>query len=89
MRPAVIGFATLVAVFSANAPSGYAQESFFNNRYCSIPGGSGSGSFTDCSFATLEQCRASARGSTRYCAENQNFKTAAAAERGKTRKAAR
>src|SRR5215467_14064660 len=49
-----------------------AQESFFNKRYCSIPGGSNSGSMPDCSYNTWEQCRGGLSG-TRYCAENPNW----------------
>ena len=73
MRPALIGLATLVAILAANAPSGHTQESFFNKRYCTMGGRGGSG-MPDCSYNTWEQCRASASGLGRYCAENPNWK---------------
>ena len=48
-----------------------AQESFFNERYCSQTTGSGPGTgIPNCSFHTWQQCIASARGLGRYCMEN-------------------
>ena len=64
----IIAATTLLATDASRA-----QESFFNKRYCAVPGGSNSGSLLDCSFNTMEQCRASAHGSTRYCTENRNW----------------
>lgn len=87
MRPVLIAIAAAAAVLAADA--GRAQESFFNKRYCTIPGGANSGSLPDCSYDTLEQCRASASVSTRYCAENPDWKPDAAAKRTKSRRAAR
>ena len=72
MRPALIGLATLVAILAASAPSGHAQESFFNKRYCTMGGRGGSG-VPDCSYNTWEQCRASASGLARYCGENPYY----------------
>jgi hypothetical protein len=73
-----------VAVLSAGA--GGAQASFFNKRFCAMPGGSNSGAEPDCSFNTWEQCRASVTGS-RYCSENPFWKPEAPAT--KVRKTSR
>jgi Protein of unknown function (DUF3551) len=85
MRPILMVIVAATTVLAADASR--AQESFFNKRYCSVPGGSNSGSLLDCSYNTMEQCRASAHGTTRYCSENRNWKPDAATPR--TRKPAR
>ena len=87
MRAVLIPAAAAVALLAANAA--YAQESFFNKRYCVIPGGANSGSLPDCGYNTLAQCRASAGATTRYCAENPNWRPDAPAERTKGRRAGR
>ena len=69
MRTALLGFAVLIGTVVAYAPTSSAQESFFNDRYCTI-GGRGSSGIPDCSYRTWEQCRASASGLGRYCSEN-------------------
>ena len=85
MRRALIGLATLVAILAANAPSGYAQESFFNKRYCTVGGRGGSG-MPDCSYNTWEQCRASASGLGRYCTENSFRKPEGSGSNQRTRR---
>ena len=68
-----LGFPLFVLTMAliANAQSGNAQQSFFNERFCTAGGSSEGGSgVPDCAFRTLEQCVASARGLGRYCVEN-------------------
>jgi len=77
--------ATVAALLLLGINPSNAQESFFNKRYCSIPGGSNSGSLPDCSYNTWEQCRGGLSG-TRYCAENPNW---VPPERTKPRRASR
>ena len=90
MRTVLIAAAAvaLLAAGAALAQTAMAQESFFNKRYCTIPGGAGSGSILDCAYNTMEQCRASASASTRYCAENPNWRPEPSAERTKARRRA-
>jgi hypothetical protein len=83
MRPILI--ATLAAVALLAVDAARAQESFFNKRFCTIPGGANSGSAPDCSYSTWEQCRASVTG-TKYCAENPNWRQDAATARTKGRR---
>ena len=71
MRPIMIATAA-VAAFMAASSSGSAQNSFFNKRFCASTGGNEAGT-ADCSFNTLEQCRARIYGS-QYCTENQFWK---------------
>ena len=68
MRFFMMGLATALAVLALSAPSGDAQT-FFSKRYCTFGGNNNSGE-ADCSYNTLEQCRASASGLARYCGEN-------------------
>jgi hypothetical protein len=71
MRLAFLLF-LLTTALMANAQSGNAQQSFFNERFCTAGGSGEGGSGTpDCAFQTLEQCVASARGLGRYCVENR------------------
>jgi hypothetical protein len=72
MRKLLISIATVVAALTV-AQSGHAQESFFNNRYCTQGGRGGSG-VMDCSYNTWAQCQASASGLGRYCTENPNWR---------------
>ena len=67
MRSALIGVATIAAALAADARSGSAQESFFNERFC-VSGGEDD--VLDCSYRTWRQCIASARGLTNVCVEN-------------------
>ena len=71
MRPVFIGVVTVAAVLAAGVQSGTAQESFFNERFCtrSTGGDVGTGPM-DCSFWTWQQCIESARGLGRFCLEN-------------------
>ena len=71
MRLVFIGLVAAVSALAANVQSASAQESFYNERFCTQAGGGvgGSGS-PDCSFHTWEQCMASARGLGRFCSEN-------------------
>ncbi len=70
MRFALIGFAAATLAFAASAQLAHAQ---FNAPYCSFGGRSGSSGEPDCSFRTMEQCWASARGLGRYCGPNPNY----------------
>ena len=87
MRPVLIAISAAAALLTADTSG--AQESFFNKRYCSIPGGANSGSLPDCSFNTWEQCRGGLTSPTRYCAENPNWRPDAGAQRTRARGAAR
>jgi Protein of unknown function (DUF3551) len=69
MRLAFVGFLTAAAALTADVQSGVAQH---NARFCMIHGGR-SGSIPDCSYRTLEQCRASTLGMAKYCTENPNY----------------
>jgi Protein of unknown function (DUF3551) len=71
MRFALMGLVTAFAVLVFVVPSGDAQ-SFFSKRYCTFGGNNNSGE-ADCSYNTMEQCRASASGLGRYCGENPHF----------------
>ena len=53
---------------SAASSAGSAQNTFFNKQFCASAGGSDAGT-ADCSFNSLEQCRARIYGS-QYCTEN-------------------
>jgi len=65
MRIAMIALVTIPAA----TQSGSAQESFFNERFCTRPiGGDERGA--NCAFHTWQRCIESARGSGRYCTEN-------------------
>jgi hypothetical protein len=71
MRLALIGLVTLAGTLTIGLQSGSAQESFFNERYCSQTTGSGPGTgIPNCSFHTWRQCIESARGLGRYCMVN-------------------
>ena len=75
MRLVLQALVTLIVGLTVNAPSGYADAgSFFNKRYCAAGGSSLGSSIADCSFSTLDQCRASAAGTGRYCSENSFWK---------------
>jgi len=70
MRLGPIGLATIAAVLAAAAQSGSAQESFFNERFCTRSiGGTEDAGPVDCSFHTWKQCIASAQPG-RYCTTN-------------------
>ena len=71
MRPIMIATAA-VAAFMAASSAASAQNTFFNKRFCASAGGSDAGT-ADCSFNSLEQCRARIYGS-QYCTENQFWK---------------
>jgi hypothetical protein len=85
MRPILIAIAT-AALMSASAAPTHAQLSFYNKRFCAVPGGPNSGSEPDCSYNTWEQCRLSLSG-TRYCSENPYWRPEphAARRRGPSR----
>ena len=69
MRLAFVALFTLGAALAADVQSGVAQH---NARFCLIHGGR-SGAIPDCSYRTLEQCRASYSGGAQYCTENPNY----------------
>jgi hypothetical protein len=70
MRLALIGFVTIAAGLAADAQVASAQESFFNERFCTRSGTSDQSGPMDCSFHTWQQCIESARGLGRFCIEN-------------------
>ena len=70
MRSALIGLATIAAALAADAQTGSAQESFFNERFCTRSTGGELVGPMDCSFKTWQQCIESARGLGRFCLEN-------------------
>jgi hypothetical protein len=76
MRLALVRLVTIAAALSGvGVQSGGAQESFFNERYCSQTTGSGPGTgIPDCSFHTWQQCIESARGLGRYCMDNPSWR---------------
>jgi hypothetical protein len=87
VRQALIGLFILVATLAGNTSPGNAYAgSFFNDRYCTMPGGGswGGSGVADCSYNTWEQCRASARGLGRYCTENPFWKSEGSGGNGRT-----
>jgi Protein of unknown function (DUF3551) len=71
MRLALIALGTLTATLASDMRSVSAEESFFNDRYCTQGGtNSSGGAGLDCAYHTWQQCIASARGLGRYCKEN-------------------
>jgi hypothetical protein len=66
MRIAMIALVTIAAA----TQSGSAQESFFNERFCTRNTGGELSGPMDCSFKTWQQCIESARGLGRFCLEN-------------------
>src|SRR5262245_18425989 len=67
MRLTVVGFLTAAAALTADVQSGVAQH---NARFC-LNGGR-SAAIPNCSYPTLEQCRASILAN-QYCSENPNY----------------
>ncbi len=63
----LLAASTLVAGLLVTVTPGRAQEF----PYCSIPG---FGAGQDCSFSSLEQCRAATRGMGTDCERNPRFK---------------
>jgi len=70
MRLAFVGLFTVAAALAADVQSGFAQH---NSRYCLINVGRGTSGMPDCSYRTLEQCRASVFGGPAYCTVNPNY----------------
>src|SRR5262245_7526786 len=66
MRLTIMGFLTAAAVLTADVQSGVAQH---NARFCLHGGRS---AIPNCSYPTLEQCRASILAN-QYCTENPNY----------------
>ena len=62
--------AALIVASALAADAGHAQESFFNERYCTRSTGGDLSGPMDCSFWTWQQCIESARGLGRFCLEN-------------------
>jgi uncharacterized protein DUF3551 len=64
MRLALIALVTVAAALATGVQLSSAQDSFFNARYCTRPGGTDTADrgIPDCAFNTWEQCIASARG---------------------------
>ncbi|HEY7298165.1 MAG TPA: DUF3551 domain-containing protein [Xanthobacteraceae bacterium] len=70
MRLAVVAVAVIIAALTEDMNSAAAQESFFNERFCTRGGGARGGGDLDCAYHTWAQCIATARGLGRYCTEN-------------------
>ena len=68
MRTLFLALATSATVFA----TGVTEVAAGDYRYCiqgdDFPGGAG-----DCSFASYQQCQATAAGRDAWCAENPNF----------------
>jgi hypothetical protein len=71
MRPILIALAVAIVALAVNIPSGNAQG--YNNRWCTDGGGVDEGSHLECSYYTLQQCEASARGRGQHCTENPDI----------------
>ena len=71
MRPVLIGLAIVIAALVTGVRSGNAQG--YNNRWCTDGGGVDEGSHLECSYYTLQQCEASARGRGQHCTENPDI----------------
>jgi hypothetical protein len=67
MRLLRTALVTVAAVLAIDVQSGSAQESFYNQRFCTrgIEGKS-----LNCSYNTWQQCRESTPGLGLYCLEN-------------------
>jgi hypothetical protein len=70
MRPTFMVLAIIAVTLPAYVKSAGAQESFFNERFCTRGGGARGGGDLDCAYHTWAQCIATARGLGRYCTEN-------------------
>jgi hypothetical protein len=71
MRLALIALGTLTATLASDMRSVSAEESFFNDRYCTQGGtNSSGGAGLDCAYHTWQQSIASARGLGRFRMEN-------------------
>jgi hypothetical protein len=66
--------AALIVASALAADAGRAQESFFNERFCTRSTGSELSGPMDCSFWTWKQCIESARGLGRFCLENPSWR---------------
>ncbi len=73
MHVMVIGMLALAGLTVGMQPAS-AQISFSNQRYCTFAHSGDDSGEPDCSFRTLDQCRASAGGIGRYCGENPFWK---------------
>jgi Protein of unknown function (DUF3551) len=72
MRLALIALATIIGTLATDVQLSGAQESFFNQRYCTQGTGDRHAGL-DCAFNTWQQCWAS-RGTGRYCLENPGWR---------------
>jgi hypothetical protein len=73
MRIALIGLGIVVAALAADMRSASAQGGY-NNRWCTDGSGRGNFGVLMCSYATLDQCRAAARGLRMGCVENPDYR---------------
>ena len=71
MRYVLIGLGIAVAALAADVHSSNAQG--YSNRWCTDGGGRGNSGVLQCSYATLDQCRASARGLGMGCVQNPDY----------------
>jgi hypothetical protein len=71
MRPVLIALAVAIVALAVEVPSSNAQG--YNNRWCTDGGGVDEGSHLECSYYTLQQCEASARGRGQHCTENPDI----------------
>jgi hypothetical protein len=86
MRYVLIGAGTVLAAWAATAQPSNAQQSPWGPRAWCIFGGRDEPSFPDCSFYTLEQCRATAWGLGRGCMANPYYAEARTPVRRKLRR---
>lgn len=71
MRFVLIGLAFAIAALAADVRTASAQG--YGNRWCTDGAGRGNGGVLSCAYATLDQCRASARGLGMGCTRNPDF----------------
>jgi hypothetical protein len=68
MRKALVASATLAVFLALGSAAAMAREYPFCIKGCDFGAGPG-----DCSFASYQQCQASAAGRTAYCGTNPYF----------------
>jgi len=69
------GASGAIIVTAAISASGVrpAHAEGYNNNWCTDGGGVDEGSHLECSYATLAQCEASARGRGQHCTQNPDI----------------
>ena len=69
MRFVLVALAATTALLTVEVPTASAQPGGTRNPYCLRDGVAGGGSW-DCSYYTMDQCRATASGAGGYCVAN-------------------